>query len=46
MKLKAFKKILITKKLKITDGNKVLYDFSDYNTLKSYLETFIAEICQ
>ena len=34
------------KKLKIIGGKNDTYDFSDFNTLKSYLETFIPEICQ
>ena len=34
------------KKLKIIGGMNDTYDFSDFNTLKSYLETFIPEICQ
>ena len=33
------------KKLKIIGGKNDTYDFSDFNTLKSYLETFIPEIC-
>ena len=34
MKLKPYKKMLITKKLKIRGGNNIDYDFSDYKTFK------------
>ena len=34
MKLKAYKKTLIIKKMKFTGGNKVEYDFGEYKTFK------------
>ena len=44
--VKIIRKDVDYKKLKIIGGKNDTYDFSDFNTLKSYLETFIPEICQ